>query len=62
MSQAVKCDFFLYVDDDEIQKHFKVRYLGCLLDKTVSGEAMALNVINKINNKLKFFHTIKVHF
>ena len=28
----------------------------CLLDETMSGEAMAFNVINKINNKLKFFH------
>ena len=33
----------------------------CLLDETMSGEAMAFNVINKINNKLKFF-TIKMIF
>ena len=39
-----------------IKQNFKVKYLGCLLDKTMSGEAMNLNVINKINNKLKFLH------
>ena len=38
----------------EIKKHFKVKYLGCLMDETMSGEAMALNVIHKIKNKLKF--------
>ena len=26
------------------------------MDETISGEAMALNVIHKINNKLKFFY------
>ena len=40
--------------DIQIKQHSKVKYLGCLLDKTMSGEAMALNVVNKINNKLKF--------
>ena len=34
----------------------KVKYLGCFLDETMSGEAMTLNVINKINNKLEFLH------
>ena len=42
--------------DIQIKQHFKVTYLGCLLDETMSGEAMALNVINKINNKLKFLY------
>ena len=42
--------------DIQIKQHSKVKYLGCLMDETVSEEAMALNVINKINNKLKFFH------
>ena len=37
--------------DIEIKNHSSVMYQGFLLDKTISGEAMALNVINKINNK-----------
>ena len=42
--------------DIQIKQHSKVKYLGCLLDETMSGEAMALNVVNKINNKLKFLY------
>ena len=34
----------------------KVTYLGCILDETISGESMALKVINKINLRLKFLH------
>ena len=40
----------------QIKQHFKIRCLGCLLDETMSGEAMAPKVINKTNNKLKFFY------
>ena len=41
----------------QIKQHFKDnKYLGWLCDKTMSGEAMPLNVINKINNKLKLLH------
>ena len=40
----------------KIKQHFKVEDLGCLLDETMSEKAMALHVISKINNKLKFFH------
>ena len=39
-----------------MQHEQQVKYLGCLLDETLSGEAMAVNVVNKINNKLKFFY------
>ena len=31
-------------------------YLGCVLDETMSEEPMALNVINKINGKLKLLY------
>ena len=31
-------------------------YLDCVMDKTMSGEPMALKVINKINAKLKFLY------
>ena len=39
-----------------IYKSNKVKYLGCFMDETMSGEAMALHVIRKINNKLKFLY------
>ena len=35
----------------QIKQHSKVTYLGCILDETVSGESMALKVINKINSR-----------
>ena len=40
----------------QIKRHSKVKYLGCMLDETMPGETMALSVINKINNKLKFLY------
>ena len=40
----------------QIKQHSKVEYLGCMLDETMSGETMALSVINKINNKPKFLY------
>ena len=40
----------------QIKQHSKVKYLGCMLDETMSRETMALSVINKINNKLKFLY------
>ena len=40
----------------KIKQHSKVTYLGCILDKTISGESMALKVINKINSRLRFLH------
>ena len=39
-----------------IKQHSQVTYLGCVLDETMSGEPMALKVINKINGKLKFLY------
>ena len=38
----------------EIKQSSKVTYFRCLLDQTMSGESMALKVIKKINQKLKF--------
>ena len=40
----------------QITQHSKVKYLECLMDEAISGEAMALNIIHKINNKLKFLY------
>ena len=42
--------------DVKIKQYSKVTYLGCELDKSLSGEAMALKVINKINSRLKFLY------
>ena len=36
------------------KQHETVEYLGCQLDFKLSGEAMALKVLKKINVKLKF--------
>ena len=46
----------LNMRDIQIKQNSKVKYLGCLMDEAMSGEAMALNVIHKINNKLKFLY------
>ena len=45
-----------------IKQHSKVKYLGCILDETMSEEKMGLSVINKINNKLKFLYQKKQIF
>ena len=37
-----------------MKQHAKVKYLGCILDESLSGESMALNIIAKINSCLKF--------
>ena len=42
--------------DKEIKQHPKVSYLGCILDETLSGESMALKVVEKINMKLRFLY------
>ena len=42
--------------DINIKQHSEVTYLGCVLDDTMSGEPMALKVINKINGKVKFIY------
>ena len=42
--------------DIQIKQRSKVKYLRCMLDGTMSGETMALSVINKINYKLKFLY------
>ena len=38
------------------QQHAKVKYLICILDESLSGESMALNVIYKMNSRLTFLH------
>ena len=38
-----------------IKQYSKVTYLGCELDEKLSGGAMVLKVINKINGRLRLF-------
>ena len=40
----------------EIKQYEKVKYLRCILDQNLSGESMVLNVIDKVNSRLKFLH------
>ena len=42
--------------DINIKQHAKVDYLGCTLDESLTGEPMAVKVINKVNSRLKFLH------
>ena len=42
--------------DINIKQYSKVTYLGCIFDETLSGDSMALHVINKINSRLKFLY------
>ena len=43
-------------DNINIKQYSKVTYLGCELDKNLSGKAMALKVINKIDSRLHFLY------
>ena len=43
-------------NDIKIKQYSKVTYLGCIFDETLSGESMAIHVINKINSRLRFFY------
>ena len=40
----------------QIKQHSKVTYIGCILNEAVSGDSMALILINEINSRLKFLH------
>ena len=44
-----------------IKQQAQVAYLGCVLDKPMSGESMALKVVNKKSGKLKLLY-IKYKF
>ena len=39
-----------------IKQHSKVTYLGCILDETLPGESIALNMICKMSSKIKFLY------
>ena len=48
--------FKIKYGDIQIKQHSKVKYLECLLDKTMFGEAIVLIAVSKINSKLTFLH------
>ena len=39
-----------------IKQYLEVTYLGCIFDESLSGESVALNVVSKINTRLKFLY------
>ena len=41
-------------NDVNIKQYSKVTYLGCIFDESLSGESMALKVINKINGRFNY--------
>ena len=45
--------FNIIYNGKEIEQHAKAKYLGYLLDGSLSGESMNLNIIDKINSRLK---------
>ena len=47
---------YIQYGDVRIKQYSKVTYLGCELDKSLSGGAKALKVINKINVRIKFLY------
>ena len=49
-------------NDIEIKQYSKVSYLGCILDETLSGESMAIRVINKINTQLRLLYRQNTFF
>ena len=49
--------FNIVYNGTEIKYYAKVKYIGCLLDQSVCGESMALNVIDKITLRLKYTET-----
>ena len=38
----------------KIKQYSKVTYLGCMLGESLPGESVALNIVSKINTRLKF--------
>ena len=43
-------------NDTKIKQYSNVTYLGCIFDETLSGEFMAIHVINKVNSRLRFLY------
>ena len=50
------CQLNIKYKDINMKQHLEVTYVECVLDDKMSGKPMTLNVVNKINGKLKFLH------
>ena len=50
------CKLNIRYKEINIKQQAQLRYLECVLDESMSGEPMALKVVNKINRKLKFLY------
>ena len=40
----------------KVKQYSEIIYLLCILDESLSRESMALNVVSKINTRLKFLY------
>ena len=49
------CKLNIRYKEINIKQQAQVTYLGCVLGESMSGEPMALKVLNKINEKLFFY-------
>ena len=52
----------IFCENLKIQQYSSVTYLGCILDEGMTGEEMAIYVIKKINNKLRFLYRKQAFF
>ena len=55
------CKLNIRYKEINIKQQAQVTYLGCVLDKSMSGEPMALKAVNKINENLKVLYG-KINF
>ena len=51
-----KTKSILFGTKRKIKQHNEVKYLGCLFDSNLSGGAMAVKVLNKVNSRLRFLY------
>ena len=49
-------------DSLKVKQNSEVIYLGCIWDKSLSRESITLNLVSKINRRLKFLHGRKQTF
>ena len=48
--------FSVSCNSHDITRSNKVKYLGLVIDNTLSGESIVQNIISKVNGKLKFLY------
>ena len=53
---SVKTAHYLMKNNICIKQHWRVTYIGYILDETVSGESIVHKVISKVNLRLKFLY------